>query len=47
MGGVATDYTEIMVIRYTMKSWKVALFLSLLTIPQVIIVAIFLNRSFG
>lgn len=47
MGGVATDYTEIMVIRDTMKSWKVALFLPLLTIPQVIIVAMFLNNSFG
>lgn len=47
MGGVATDYTEIMVIKDTMKSWKVALFLPLLTIPQVIIIGFFLNNSLG
>lgn len=43
MTGVATDYTEVMVIKDTMKSWKTALFLPLLTVPQVIIVAMILN----
>ena len=43
MTGVATDYTEVMVIKDSMKSWKVALFLPLLTVPQVIIVALILN----
>jgi uncharacterized protein len=43
MTGVATDYTEVMVIKDTMKSWKTALFLPLLTVPQVIIVAVILN----
>lgn len=44
MSGVATDYTEIMVIKDSMKSWKTALFLPLLTIPQVIVVALILNH---
>jgi uncharacterized membrane protein YraQ (UPF0718 family) len=43
MTGVATDYTEVMVIKDSMKSWKIALFLPLLTIPQVIVVALVLN----
>ena len=45
MAGAATDYTEVMVIKDTMKSWKTALFLPLLTVPQVVIVAIILNQS--
>ncbi len=43
MTGVATDYTEVMVIRDTMKSWKIALFLPLLTVPQVVAIAVILN----
>ncbi len=43
MAGVATDYTEVMVIKDTMKSWKVALFLPLITLPQVIVIAALLN----
>lgn len=43
MAGVATDYTEVMVIKETAKSWKLALFLPLITLPQVIILAIMLN----
>ncbi|MFV1873289.1 MAG: permease [Oleiphilus sp.] len=46
MTGVATDYTEVMVIKDTMKSWKVALFLPLLTVPQVILVALILNNLY-
>lgn len=44
MTGVATDYTEVMVIRDTYKSWRVALFLPLITVPQVVIVALILNQ---
>jgi len=44
MTGVATDYTEVMVLRETTKSWKVALFLPLVTLPQVLILAIILNQ---
>lgn len=43
MTGVSTDYTEIMVIRDVTKSWKIALFLPLLTVPQVLIIAWILN----
>jgi len=44
MTGVATDYTEVMVIKDTMKSWKVALYLPLVCVPQVIAVALVLNQ---
>lgn len=44
MGGVATDYTEIMVIKETTNSWKTALFLPLLTLPQVFVIAWLLNQ---
>lgn len=44
MTGVATDYTEVMVIKETMKSWKVALFLPLVTVPQVVAIALILNN---
>lgn len=43
MTGAATDYTEIMVIKDTTKSWKIALFLPLLTVPQVLILAWMMN----
>ena len=44
MAGVATDYTEVMVIRDTTKSWKVELFLPLLTLPQVLLMGWALNQ---
>jgi uncharacterized membrane protein YraQ (UPF0718 family) len=44
MAGVATDYTEVMVIKDTTKSWKIALFLPLLTVPQVLLIGYFLNQ---
>jgi uncharacterized membrane protein YraQ (UPF0718 family) len=44
MAGVATDYTEVMVIRDTTKSWKIALFLPLLTLPQVLLIGWLLNK---
>lgn len=43
MGGVATDYTEVMVLREFTKSWKIALFLPLVTLPQVLIISILIN----
>ncbi|MFN7112980.1 MAG: permease [Alphaproteobacteria bacterium] len=47
MAGVATDYTEIMVLRETTKSWKIALFLPLLTVPQVLVVGYIMNQFGG
>ena len=44
MAGVATDYTEVMVVKDTTKSWKIALFLPLLTLPQVIVMAYLINQ---
>lgn len=43
MAGVATDYTEIMVLKDTTRSLKIALFLPLLTLPQVLVVAWLMN----
>ena len=43
MTGVSTDYTEVMVIKDTTRSWKIALFLPLLAVPQVIVIALILN----
>ena len=44
MAGVATDYTEIMVLRDLTKSWKIALFLPLVTLPQVLVLGWLLNQ---
>lgn len=46
MAGVSTDYTEIMGIFERTKSWKIALFLPLVTIPQVLVVAYILNSFY-
>lgn len=43
MTGVSTDYTEIMVLRDTTKSWRIPLMLPLLTVPQVMLIAWLLN----
>ncbi|WIO75141.1 permease [Porticoccaceae bacterium LTM1] len=43
MAGVATDYTEIMVLKDVTRSWKIALFLPLVTLPQVIAIGWMLN----
>lgn len=43
MTGVSTDYTEIMVIKETTKSWKISLYLPLLTVPQILLVAWLVN----
>lgn len=46
MGGVATDYTEVMVLRATTSSWKIALFLPLISLPQVIFLAWLINTFY-
>jgi len=43
MTGVSTDYTEILSLKETTHSWKIAFFLPLVTFPQVLIIAIILN----
>lgn len=43
MAGVATDYTEIMGIKEYTKSWKIAFFLPLVTVPQVLALGVILN----
>ncbi|OUR63504.1 ATPase [Methylophaga sp. 42_25_T18] len=43
MTGVSTDYTEIMSLRETTKSWKIALFLPLVTVPQVVLLSWLMN----
>lgn len=47
MSGVATDSTEIMILKETCKSWKIALFLPLFTVPQVLLVSWFINQMSG
>ncbi len=44
MAGVSTDYTEIMSIRDTTASWKIALYLPLVTLPQVLVIGALLNQ---
>lgn len=43
MAGAATDYTEIMALKETTKSWKIALFLPLITVPQVLLIGWLMN----
>ena len=45
MAGAATDYTEIMSLRDTTRSWKIALFLPLVTVPQVLLIGWLMNLS--
>jgi hypothetical protein len=44
MGGVSTDYTEIVTLKETTGSWKIALFLPLVTLPQITVLALILNQ---
>jgi uncharacterized protein len=44
MAGVATDYTEVMSIRDTTRSWKIALALPLIAVPQVMVLGFLLNQ---
>lgn len=43
MAGAATDYTEMMALKETTRSWKMAFILPLLSLPQVVIIAWMLN----
>ena len=45
MGGVSTDYTEVMALRETTASWRIALALPLLTLPQVLVLGALLNAN--
>ena len=44
MAGVSTDYTEMLVIRQMTKSWKIALSLPLLTVPQILLLGWIMNN---
>jgi len=44
MAGASTDYTEIMSLKDTTKSWKIALFLPLVTVPQVLFLGYLMNQ---
>ncbi len=44
MTGVSTDYTEIMGLRERTGSWKIALFLPLVTVPQIVTLGWLLNQ---
>lgn len=44
MAGAATDYTEVMSLRDTTRSWKTALALPLLTVPQVLLIGWLIDR---
>ena len=44
MAGVSTDLTEILVLKDTFKSWKMAFLLPLITLPQIFLLGYFLNR---
>lgn len=43
MAGVSTDYTEVMVLKESTRSWKIALFLPLITVPQIFVIAWLIN----
>ncbi len=43
MAGASTDYTEIMTLKETTGSWKTALFLPLITVPQILALGYILN----
>ena len=47
MAGAATDYTEIMALKETTRSWKMTFLLPILTLPQVVVVAWALNYWAG
>lgn len=45
MAGVATDYTEFLIIREFTKSWKIAIFLPLVTVPQIMLLGYIMNLA--
>jgi uncharacterized protein len=46
MAGVATDYTEIMSLKDTTGSWKLALVLPILSVPQTLLIAWIINSLY-
>lgn len=44
MAGAATDYTEILALRETTRSWKTAFLLPAVTVPQVVLLGWLMNR---
>ena len=44
MAGVSTDYTEVLVLKEVTQSWKIALFLPLITLPQILVIGYLLNQ---
>jgi len=44
MAGASTDYTEMLVLREVTKSWKAALAVPLITIPQVLLIGWLMNH---
>ena len=44
MAGVATDYTEIMVLKETTGKWIIPLFLPLVTLPQILLLGFIFNH---
>ena len=46
MAGVSTDYTEVIAIKEGTRSWKIALFLPLITLPQILFLGWLIN-SYG
>lgn len=43
MAGVSTDYTEMMILRQTTGSWKAALSLPFVTVPQILLIGYWMN----
>lgn len=43
MAGASTDLTEILALRETTRSWKIALFLPLVTVPQIVALGALMN----
>jgi uncharacterized membrane protein YraQ (UPF0718 family) len=44
MAGVSTNYTTVLVLKQATKSWKIALFLPLVSVPQILLLAYALNH---
>ena len=44
MAGVSTDYTEVMVLKSATRSWRIALLLPAITVPQIIVLAWIINQ---
>ena len=45
MAGAATDYTEIMAVQNTTRSWKIAMALPMITVPQVLLIGWLMNMA--